>query len=191
MAAYYDLVKSRESRGPAAAKLDQDAIQALRRAISIEQAHRAGDSDPQVYFLLSVAYLESGDADRALAPARQACRLDPLNLQIYRQLSDVFITQDRRTEAEAARRMEDATAAIDQGKWQQAADLTEPLVNLQPIPYPAALYFNAIANLQLGNVDLAEDRARQAVRSEGARNPRAEYVLASNSANRRNGSRRF
>ena len=151
MAAYYDLVKSRESRGPAAAKLDQDAIQALRRAISIEQAHRAGDSDPQVYFLLSVAYLESGDADRALAPARQACRLDPLNLQIYRQLSDVFITQDRRTEAEAARRMEDATAAIDQGKWQQAADLTEPLVNLQPIPYPAALYFNAIANLQLGN----------------------------------------
>jgi len=178
MAGYYDLVKSSQSRGPADAKLYQDAIQALRQAISIEQAHHVNDTDSQVYLLLSVAYLESGDADKALASADHACIIDPLNLQIYRQLSDIFITQDRQTEAEAARRLEDAIASIDQRKWQEAADLTEPLVKIQPISYPAAFYFNALANLQLGYVDVAEDRARQAVRSAGARNPRAEYLLA-------------
>ena len=176
MAGYYDLVKC-QSRGPVDPKRYQDAIRALRRAISIEEAHHR-DDDSQAYLLLSVAYLESGDAEKALAPANHASMLDPLNLQIYRQLSNVFITQDRRTEAEAARRLEDAMASIDQGKWQEAADLTEPLVNIKPTSYPAAFYFNAIANLQLGNVDVAEDRARQAVRSDGARNPRAEYVLA-------------
>jgi hypothetical protein len=60
-------------------------------------AVRQGD----VYTLLSMAYLKSGDANRAADAAGQARTLNPLSSQLYRQLAEIAIAQGRIEEAAA------------------------------------------------------------------------------------------
>jgi Flp pilus assembly protein TadD len=177
IAGYYDLVKSRRQGQVKNPEVYRHAIQALRRSILVDEAGKYR-SDPQAYFLLSVAYLESGDPDKALAPASQALALDPLNPQVYRQFSAVFVAQGRRGEAELAAAMEDAITAVQERKWKEAADLSLRVLASGSDTYPAAFYLNAIANLHIGKLDLAENSAREAIRLDRAqRNPRVGYVL--------------
>lgn len=71
-------------------------------------------------------------------------------------------------------------ALIDFGqkKWKETADLTGALVHLDPVDYPSAFLVNAIANTMLGNLDVAEQSARTAIKLDGNHHlPRAEYVL--------------
>ena len=63
--------------------------------------------------------------------------------------------------------------------WQEAADTTRKLVRLDPADYPQALMYNAIANVNLHNLDAAEESARDAVKADTEHQfPRSEYVLA-------------
>ncbi len=56
--------------------------------------------------------------------------------------------------------------------------MSERIVRFRPEEYPSAYYLNAVANLRLGHLDLAEKRAREALRLDHERrNPRAGYVL--------------
>ena len=171
MAGYYYLVKSRHSqiRDPA---LSQKAIRTLSRSVAIDP------ENSQAELLLSVAYLESGDAEKALSPAIKAASLDPLNSQIYRQLSAVFSTEGDRSDAQIAAAVEDSITAIDGGKWQDALELTRGILKTNPNRYPVTFYLNAVANLRLDRLDAAESSAREAVRLDPAgRNPRSGYVL--------------
>ena len=56
--------------------------------------------------------------------------------------------------------------AIDQN-WAEAAKLTEKAVQLDPIDFPVAFFYNAVANLNLGKVDEAEKSARKALQLDG------------------------
>jgi tetratricopeptide (TPR) repeat protein len=68
--------------------------------------------------------------------------------------------------------------AAKESKWQEAADTSDHVMRLNPYDFPNAYYFNAVANLQLGKLDVAEKSARQAVDLDKAhRNPRADYIL--------------
>jgi tetratricopeptide (TPR) repeat protein len=68
--------------------------------------------------------------------------------------------------------------AVKEAKWQEVADTTDHVMRLNPYDFPNAYYFNAVANLQLGKLDVAEKSARQAVElDKGHRNPRADYIL--------------
>ncbi|MGD1092260.1 MAG: tetratricopeptide repeat protein [Bryobacteraceae bacterium] len=68
--------------------------------------------------------------------------------------------------------------AVKESKWQEVADTTDHVMRLNPYDFPNAYYFNAVANLQLGKLDVAEKSARQAVDLDKAhRNPRADYIL--------------
>ena len=52
------------------------------------------------------------------------------------------------------------------------------LTRLDPVDYPLAYLFNAMANQSLGNLDAAEKSAREAIKVDpGHRVQRAEYVL--------------
>ncbi len=58
------------------------------------------------------------------------------------------------------------------------ADTTYKVLHLNPYDFPAAYYDNAVANLQLNHLDVAEKSAREAVKVDTAhQNPRANYIL--------------
>lgn len=63
-------------------------------------------------------------------------------------------------------------------KWQEVADSTDRVLRLDPYDYPAAYYYNAVANLQLHNLGPAERSARQSVALDKQNeNPQGRYVL--------------
>lgn len=68
---------------------------------------------------------------------------------------------------------------LRESKWQELADSSGAILRLDPIDYPDAYYLGGVANLQLGNLDLAEKDAREAIARDTAhKNPRAPYLLA-------------
>lgn len=54
-----------------------------------------------------------------------------------------------------------ALLAITEKNWQQAAQLTAQLTILNPYAFPAAGFYNAAANYNLGNYQAAEDSAKK------------------------------
>jgi tetratricopeptide (TPR) repeat protein len=191
-AGYYYVIKADQLRGFGRIRTDapnQSAVQALLECIEIDQAARARfrashhlnasslpAGDAQAYLLLSIAYLGLEDADKAYQAADTARGLNPLNPRIYQQLSSVLHVKQRNQEAQFAAIEEKAITSLQQGKWQDAADLSERILDIDA--YPTAAYLNAMANLHLGRLDQAERSARQAIGLDGAhRNPRSGYVL--------------
>ncbi len=197
-AGYDYLLKGDQVRGhdraqdaPAAYK---KALQDLQRSVSIDQALRASyrsrrnsitsalpGGDSQAYLLLSIAYLRLSDLglsdlDKAREAVSKGRDLDPLNPQMYRQLSDVLQHQHHNEESNIAFMQASAITSLQERKWQDAADLSERVVHLDSANYPSAYYLNAMANLHLGNLDQAENSAREAVRLDST-NPRTKYVL--------------
>jgi tetratricopeptide (TPR) repeat protein len=65
-----------------------------------------------------------------------------------------------------------------ESKWPEVADNSDRVLHLDPNGYPAAYYYNAIANLQLNNLPVAEKSARQSVALDTkGENPQGMYVL--------------
>jgi tetratricopeptide (TPR) repeat protein len=198
-AGYYQLLKGdrdheRDARQGTAAY--RNALQAIERCIAIDQASRGSyltragsispairvaelrEGDSQAYLLLSLVYVRLGELDKAYATINQARTLDPLNPQMYRQLSAVLAQQGRNAEAEVAFMQETAITSLREGKWRDAADSSERVLQADSAGYPSAYYLNAMANLRIGNLDAAEKSSREAIRLDTAQsNPRTSYVL--------------
>jgi Flp pilus assembly protein TadD len=194
-AGYYYLLKGdqlHEKSIDQSKTIYEKARQVLLRAISINQARRGwyltssagrpfrgSEEDPQAYLLLSLICLRLGDPNPAYAAISRARALDPLNPQIYRQLAAVLDQQGRTGEADLASMQDHAITSLQEGKWQDTADLTRRVVQIRPEEYPSAYTLNAMANLRLGNLDVAEKSVRQAMLLDSAhRYPRNSYVLA-------------
>jgi tetratricopeptide (TPR) repeat protein len=194
-AGYYQLLKGDleyERDAPKSAAAYRSALQAIERCIAIDHASRATylahagresiapqrQGDSQADLLLSLVYVRLGDLEKANGAINQARTLDPLNPQMYRQLSAVLAQQGRNDAAEIALMQETAITSLQEGKWQDAADASERVLHANPVGYPPAFYLNAMANLRLGKLDAAEKSGREAVRLDSEhRNPRASYVL--------------
>lgn len=68
--------------------------------------------------------------------------------------------------------------ALKESKWQDLADTTNRMLQLNPYDYPSAYYLSGVANLQLQHLDAAEKSAREAIRLDPLKkNARAYYVL--------------
>jgi tetratricopeptide (TPR) repeat protein len=68
--------------------------------------------------------------------------------------------------------------ALKESKWQDLADTTNRMLQLNPYDYPSAYYLSGVANLQLQHLDVAEKNAREAIRLDPLKkNARAYYVL--------------
>jgi tetratricopeptide (TPR) repeat protein len=97
---------------------------------------------------------------------------------MYRQLSDVYAYQRRNEEANVAFMQASAITSLQERKWQEAADLSDRVLHFDSATYSSAYYLNAVANLRLGKLDVAEQSAREAIRLDVAhRNHRTSYVL--------------
>ena len=193
-AGYYRLLKGdlEHERDALQSTADyRSALLSIERCIAIDRASRGSylsqtdgrhallsQGDAQARLLLSVAYGRLGDADKAYGAINQALTLDPLNPQMYRQLSAVLAQQGRNDAAEVALLQATAITSLQEGNWQDAADASERVLQADSAGYPSASYLNAMANLRLGHLDAAEKSAREAIRLDSAhRNPRTSYVL--------------
>jgi tetratricopeptide (TPR) repeat protein len=67
---------------------------------------------------------------------------------------------------------------VRESKWQEAVNASSRVLRRNPYEFSGAYYINALANLQLGNLDAAERSAREAGRLQGETpEPRAAYVM--------------
>jgi tetratricopeptide (TPR) repeat protein len=68
--------------------------------------------------------------------------------------------------------------AVQENNWAAVAETSGTLVRLDPVDYPQGFVFNALANLNLNKLDVAEESARQAMKLDpDHRFPRASYIL--------------
>jgi tetratricopeptide (TPR) repeat protein len=68
--------------------------------------------------------------------------------------------------------------ALKESKWQELADTTDHMLQLNPYDYPSGYYLSSVANLQLQHLDVAEKNAREAIRLDPLKkNARVHYVL--------------
>jgi len=68
--------------------------------------------------------------------------------------------------------------ALQESRWQAAADLSDRVLHLNPYEFAGDYYYNAIANLKLNRFDAAEKSAREATKLGGPLlNPRSHYIL--------------
>lgn len=68
--------------------------------------------------------------------------------------------------------------SVKEEKWEEVASTTDRIMRLNPYDFPQAVYYNAVANLQLGKLDVAEKSAREAVTIDtGGKNPKVNYIL--------------
>jgi tetratricopeptide (TPR) repeat protein len=71
-----------------------------------------------------------------------------------------------------------AGLAASENNWQEVLDTTDRVIRLNPVDFPQAFFYNAVANLQLKKLDAAEKSAREAVKLDpNHRMPKIEHVL--------------
>jgi tetratricopeptide (TPR) repeat protein len=175
-AGYYYLVKARQNGQRKDDPLYKKATAALLQSVAIGRA-----ADRQALLLLSISYLESGDPQKALQPIEAARDLDPLNPQVFRQLSAVYFDLGERAKSQVFQAIEDSLVALESGKWQQAAGLSDRVLELSRdgSDLRTVYFVDAAANLRLGKLDRAEKSARQAIQLDGARRiPKSGLLLA-------------
>jgi hypothetical protein len=81
-----------------------------------------------------------------------------------------------------------AQIALSEKKWQDAADLTDQGLALDPITYPEAQYINAVAYYYLDKLDQSEKSARLARRLDSSNRFPKLFLLLSNILARKNDS---
>jgi tetratricopeptide (TPR) repeat protein len=68
--------------------------------------------------------------------------------------------------------------AVAQANWEGAADYSGKLLKLNPYFSPEIYFYSAVANLNMKNLDQAEEHAREALKMDSQhRNPKISHVL--------------
>jgi cytochrome c-type biogenesis protein CcmH/NrfG len=128
--------------------------------------------------------------DEAVKELKKAVEIYPKYALAWFDLGRVFESKHRFKEAmEAYRHSVEADdkylfpyerlyiITANQERWPDVLELTNKVIRLDPIDFPRAYYFSAIANLNVNDLTAAEKSAREAVKLDLAANPRAGYVL--------------
>jgi tetratricopeptide (TPR) repeat protein len=149
----------------------KDAKKSRERALN---AFRKGKFDEAEEFLKAAikAYPKYGDAWSDLGQAYQRQGRNQEARDAYTkaiELDELFVNPYIRL----------GGLALSERKWQEASDLTEHALSLDPVSFPEVYYLNALANLQLNRLDIAEKSARQEQRLDSAHQiPQVFLVLA-------------
>ena len=147
------------------------------------------------------------EADRTIAKVRQALKenktsdaqrelehlveLEPRNASAWYELGTLYEQQGRR--ADAAKSYTSAIAAdatlvgpyamlaglqAQDRQWKELAETTEKLIRINPVDVPAAYFYKAAANYNLGDLDEAEKAARQGIQIDTQHQvPRLHHML--------------
>ncbi|HLH00105.1 MAG TPA: tetratricopeptide repeat protein [Bryobacteraceae bacterium] len=148
----------------------KDAQKALEKGRAAEAKQKWPDAEKElqkavaIYPKYAAAWLELGNVqqrqknvDGARSSYAQALAADSKFVPPYLQLASMAATEQ---------------------KWQEVVDDTDHLLHLNPINFPQAWMFNALANYYLGKKDEAEKSAREGISHDPAhRYPRMNYLL--------------
>jgi hypothetical protein len=136
--------------------------------------------------------LEKNDLEGAEANLKSAVELYPKYVEAWFQLGRTY---ERRKRYEDARDCYGKSIAIDaafvrpyvqlarlaglQQKWQEVVDLTDRALGLDPVDFPEAYFYSAVANYWMNRLDAAEKSARREEMLDGThRIPRIHILLA-------------
>jgi TolA-binding protein len=71
-----------------------------------------------------------------------------------------------------------AVLAAGENKWEEVAELSARVTKLNPMDFPAAHFYNAVANYNLQKYDEAEASAREVIKLDTQhRIPKAQHIL--------------
>ena len=146
----------------------------------------------------AVKAFDAGKLAESETETKSAIQLYPEYAEAWAHLGFLYRKQQRNEEAREA--LKRAIAADEkyvnpyvqlawvesrEQKWPEAAELTEKALALDPIHLTDAHFLSALANHNLRNLELAENRAKQTVRLDtGHLFPRVHLILASIAAGR-------
>jgi tetratricopeptide (TPR) repeat protein len=134
---------------------------------------------------------KKGKVEEAQADYQKATELYPRYAYAWFELGRVYEKRDHIAEARDAYSKSIAAdskfvnpyerlylLSLKQQNWEEVAQTTEKIMRLNPYDFPKAIYYNAVANFQLGKFDVAEKSAREAASMDSAsQNPKIHYVL--------------
>lgn len=149
----------------------KDAKKSYEKALNdlkkqkFDDAQKQLDKATEIYPKYAAAWFELGllqerakDFDAAKKSYQQALAADPKYLKPYHQL---------------------ALIAVRDRKWDDVKDTTSRLVRLDPVDYPDAWYYNAVANYELKDYGAAEKSAREGLKVDNDHVvPRTNQLLA-------------
>jgi Flp pilus assembly protein TadD len=122
-----------------------------------EQAVALYPQYAEAWYELGVAFHEQDKLEQARNAYTHALEADSKFLKPYRQMTAI---------------------AVRERKWEEANQITERLLRLDPIDFPDAYFFSSVANFNLGSLDAAEKSAREGLRLDSNhRIPRFEHLL--------------
>jgi tetratricopeptide (TPR) repeat protein len=142
------LEKGREAEGK---KNWDHALQALQKAVQIYPKYATA------WFELGRVQMVKNDADAAKLSFQQAVAADAKYVPPYQGLAEL---------------------AFQAKQWPEVVHTTEEMLALNPVSFPAAYLFNAIANYYLPNLEAAEKSARQGIKMDSEHQiAKLRYVL--------------
>jgi tetratricopeptide (TPR) repeat protein len=113
----------------------------------------------EAWFDLGLIYERQERLDKANEAYSEAVKADELYVRPYIRL---------------------AYLAYDRKNWQEAADLTEKALALDPVTLVESYFVSALAHLNIGELDLAEKRARQGQRMDFSKRFPQFYLILAN-----------
>jgi tetratricopeptide (TPR) repeat protein len=149
----------------------KDAKKAFDKGRDAAKKHKLEDAEKQLgkavelYPKYAVAWYELGrvhEAENRLDDARkdyaEALKADSKLISPYERM---------------------AALAMQDRKWQEAADITDRMIRLNPVDFPTAYFYNAVANLNLQQIDAAEKSASELLKVDTQHHiPKAEHLMA-------------
>ena len=140
-------------------KKTEDAEKNFQKAVTVYPEYA------DAWFQLGALQMDAKDNDAARKSFGQAIAADPKLVTPYVNL---------------------AILEAQQGNWKESADNTSKAVHLDPVDFPIAFYFDALANYNLKNYAQSEKSARQLERLDTQHHfPLANRILASVLAQRK------
>jgi tetratricopeptide (TPR) repeat protein len=141
----------------------EKGLEALKKN-KVEEAQKDFEKSVQVYPKYAAAWFELGkiheqakQLDEAGKAYTQATAADPKYVNPYERL---------------------CVLAFKASRWPEVAEESDQIIHLNAYDFPQAYFFNAVANLRLNKLDLAEKSAREAVKLDTkGENPQVNYVL--------------
>jgi tetratricopeptide (TPR) repeat protein len=129
----------------------EQAEKELKKAVGLHPKYA------EAWTELGKVYVAKKDLEAARAALQQALEADSKYVYPYEELYKI---------------------AFEQTNWQELADTTNKLLRLNPYEFPAAYYYNGVANLQLKNLDEAQRSLERALDADKRlSNPKALYVM--------------
>ena len=129
----------------------EQAAQALRKAVQIYPKYAVA------WFELGRVQMVKNDAAAAKLSFQQALAADAKYVPPYQGLAEL---------------------AFQSKQWPEVVHFTEQMVALNPVSFPVAYFFNAVANYYVPNLEAAEKSARQGIKVDSEHQiAKLNYVL--------------